>query len=35
MAEQYEVFMSVRQFFDVFGVRLLGEYIKGIVYKYS
>lgn len=32
--EQYKLFMSVTQFFDVFGIRFLVGYIKGILHKY-
>lgn len=32
--EQFELFMSVGQFFDVVGIRFWGGYIKGVLHKY-
>lgn len=32
--EQFEFFVSVGQLFDVFGVRFLGGYVKGVLRKY-
>lgn len=33
MVEQYEHFMSVRQFFDVFCIRFWGGSVKGVLHK--